>query len=61
VTATGEFHLSFATDNAAFSDDLAGAVAAVLSIVSVRILLDGATDGKVLDTNGNTVGTWGLT
>lgn len=53
------FRIYFETVNAAFDDDPAPEVARILRTTAVLVGA-GDTEGKVVDANGNTVGTWGL-
>lgn len=52
------FNLTISCDNDAFTDDPSAEVAAVL--VRVVAQLAQADSGTVLDSNGNSVGTWGF-
>ncbi len=55
-----EFALKINMDNAAFEDRPAGELAKCLNAVTERICLSGGdlTEGKIKDSNGNTVGSW---
>lgn len=54
------FELKFETDNACFEDHLATEASAIIREVAMRVS-QGRTAGKVMDSNGNTVGSWTLT
>jgi hypothetical protein len=47
--------VQFRLDNAAFVDDEAAEIAYVMETIS-RKVRDGRTSGKVIDSNGNTIG-----
>lgn len=51
------FQLTIATDNSAFEPDPIDEIARIFTAVIAR-LRQGGTDGRVLDANGNTVGTF---
>jgi hypothetical protein len=55
------FKLEFDTDNAAFEDkeNKVAEVATILLNIRGRVL-NGYTDGKVMDSNGNGIGYWGM-
>lgn len=53
--------LSFDTGNAAFDDDNGPAEAArILRNIAQRIEFADATDGSILDINGNRIGQWSV-
>ena len=54
------FFVTFATKNASFEKDLAGTIAEVLVGIAKRVA-NGEVSGFVLDTNGNTGGSFALT
>lgn len=53
------FTLTIETDNAAFTDDAAREVARILRQLAKK-LEDGKDSGKVMDLNGNSVGSFEL-
>lgn len=55
-----KFRIDFKCDNAAFADNnLNYEIAVILRNIATRIE-QGQTDGRVLDTNGNGVGTFAI-
>jgi hypothetical protein len=54
------FTLTIETDNAAFEDDATDEVRRILMALSTRVAFDdrGMQGSLVLDSNGNTVGSW---
>ena len=52
--------IDFKTDNAAFSDYMFGEIEMIMDSVKNKIGRD-MTEGKVFDSNGNTVGKWEVT
>ena len=58
-----QFNLTINMDNAAFQDRPAGELAACLNLVVERLCLSGnkpVNEGKIKDSNGNTVGSWSV-
>jgi len=51
------FKLEFSTDNAAFEDDPAGEVADILVDIRSKVM-SGRKAGRIMDSNGNKVGSW---
>lgn len=54
-----QFTLTMNTDNDAFAADPTAEIARILRKTAQRIV-NGTTEGRVLDVNGNTVGTFTL-
>jgi len=52
-------HIEFTTDNAAFEEDPEDEIAEVLHNIG-RAIRSGATQGVILDRNGNRIGAWAL-
>lgn len=53
------FKLEFTTDNAAFSDDLAGyECGSILRQIAAMVERSGEGSGPVHDSNGNRIGQW---
>jgi hypothetical protein len=55
------FTLKIKTDNAAFEEDKARAVADILMDVSNAVAEELHSEGLVRDANGNRIGSWKLT
>lgn len=58
-----KFTLEIDMDNGAFDDRPAGELAECLNQVVERLCLSGGkpvTEGKIKDSNGNTVGSWSI-
>lgn len=53
------FRVEFETGNAAFDDDPAHECSRVLQHIRERLAL-GQVEGKCIDINGNTIGSWEL-
>ena len=56
---SARFNLCIESGNAAFAEDPAAEISAILARVATAID-GGSTGGKARDTNGNTVGYWRL-
>lgn len=51
--------IEFKTGNAAFEEDFEGEIGRILSNIS-NLVNSGRSSGKVMDYNGNCVGTWSV-
>lgn len=54
-----KFSIEFECDNAAFEEDPAQEVSRILTRTASHVL-NGHTEGRVKDINGNTIGRWSL-
>ena len=54
----GIVRIEFKTDNAAFEDYRAMAIADILHVIEIQIAYSYQTEGVIRDVNGNAIGTW---